>query len=500
MNAHPRLLVSLACLASGCLPPISQLWQGPLPTTPSAPTGTTGDTGAFTPVDPVPLEVFASAGWLGEGADNRFGNLVANVGDIDGDGMADLAVSAPKQDRGLTDVHYVFALRNLASGSGLGEPRADAAMIITGPKAGLRQGQYLTAVRGTGGNLRAFAIGASHAPGDGDETDRGAVYLAHAPLPSALTLPTPAAFVPDGPLTLWVGAGTGGYLGHSVVVTPEDGASPASIVVAAPAVTSPNRLAQVFVLPDTLDGQLHGTAEALATFDAETPGDDAGRGLAVADVTGDGVRDLLIGAPAIGPDLVGDAGVAYVVAGPFTDGSLADALMIVDGQEGDELGMGMHAADIDGDGIDDPILSSKPGWFVVHASELGPDLQRNVRPASYLDLTATVPAARRDDSCDEAVAGDLDRDGTLDLAVGDCSKDSLLGGTVNVFYDVARLSGEIALDHADVIIAGTGDATGGSLTLLDRPDGEWLAIGAEQFDFAGTLDLGAAFLIGTDVF
>ncbi len=102
-------------------------------------------------------------------------------------------------------------------------------------------------------------------------------------------------------------------------------------------------------------------ADAPVTIVGETAGDLAGRALAAAgDFDGDGNADLLVGAPAAGLE---NEGAAYLLLGPVTAGrTLADADARWQGQEA-YARMGWAAAggdDIDQDGYDD-ILVVAPG-------------------------------------------------------------------------------------------------------------------------------------------
>src|SRR4029453_5638086 len=92
------------------------------------------------------------------------------------------------------------------------------------------------------------------------------------------------------------------------------------------------------------------------------PDDDFGWSLAPAgDVNGDGVPDLLAGAPS--NDAVdGFAGRAYLFLGPFTaPRSAADADAIISAEAfGDNLGISVASAgDTDGDGRDDLLLGAR---------------------------------------------------------------------------------------------------------------------------------------------
>jgi len=119
--------------------------------------------------------------------------------------------------------------------------------------------------------------------------------------------------------------------------------------------------AVVVLTPATLSDA---PAWSLADADAVLWGPEASRAGTDAscqdDLTGDGVPDLLVGAPYAGE---GDAGAVYVVSGVgLTDGALADraAAVWTTGVDGELLGSSLAVGDVDGDGVLD-LISGAPG-------------------------------------------------------------------------------------------------------------------------------------------
>jgi len=116
-------------------------------------------------------------------------------------------------------------------------------------------------------------------------------------------------------------------------------------------------------------GRLHvisgRTAAELFTVDGELPGDGFGSAVALTgDVDGDTVADLVVGAPFADPAAGPDAGRVYVLSG--ADGSVVRTL---DGQATDDrFGTAVCAAhDVDGDGVRD-VVAGAPGHDTAGAN------------------------------------------------------------------------------------------------------------------------------------
>ncbi|RME29157.1 MAG: hypothetical protein D6798_00750 [Deltaproteobacteria bacterium] len=246
----------------------------------------------------------------------------------------------------------------------------------------------------------------------------------------------------------------------------------------------------------------------------------AGRGVAgVPDFTGDGVPDIVIGAS--GDDSAGNqAGVAWVLAGPPTDGVISDLAVaeLWGAAAGDQAGRELAAiGDIDGDGLTDVAVgahfnddggSNAGAVYIVLGGATG--------GASLDDADGTLIGRDATDLAGHAVAGagDVDGDGTPDLLIGADGRDSagenagaayvVLGPVsgVHPLDDEIELLGEAAGDGAGAAVASAGDLDhdGRAEIIVGAPGSDRLAIdgGAAYLVYgppADGLDLGSADLV-----
>ena len=208
-------------------------------------------------------------------------------------------------------------------------------------------------------------------------------------------------------------------------------------------------------------------------------GEGGGFGTSVAglaDVTGDGHPDVIVGAPTAGPD---GAGRVYVFAGGPAASSTP--IVVLDGEApGDGFGQVVSSpGDVDGDGFDDVMVlaagrtgsdASRGRAYVFHTATLSPSPDIVIDPGAGRRLLAL--AGER---------GDMNFDGHADIAytVGPASTDA--SGAVRVHYGGATLS---AAHDLSLPAAAPGEDFGAALVWagdLDLDGVSDLAVGAPSY-------------------
>jgi hypothetical protein len=162
---------------------------------------------------------------------------------------------------------------------------------------------------------------------------------------------------------------------------------------------------------------------------------ELGSAVASADVDGDGIADLLVGAPSHGRSV----GRAYILLGPVT-GSIAaeDGLVIDPGSlsSGGALGAAVAGGDANDDGTDDLVVVEKRtnSMYVL----LGPVTASG--DTAGADTTFVDPSRRDGILTQLAMSSDADGDGTADLVVGAGHTDAtyVISGTSSGSADLAR--------------------------------------------------------------
>jgi hypothetical protein len=277
-----------------------------------------------------------------------FGDRASN-GDFDGDGVDDVIVAGsvvPVVKGSWADGMVLFYRGPLESGV-LEIPKADA--IFTGD-SGSQAGSGLTSARDTDGDgVSDVAIGAS-----GHDSGAGAVFVFHGPISGALDATSAdVEYKADDPGDRFgARARWGGDL---------DGDGTIDLLASAPAADggAATNEGKTFVFYGPLDTSMN-AREALAYFEGSMSNSDFGDGLdGETDVDGDGFFDVLVGARS--DDTYDNAaGGTFLFYGPFAGPRVsAGADVIFYGTTKDQSGTDVELMDYDGDGLSD-IVSGAP--------------------------------------------------------------------------------------------------------------------------------------------
>jgi hypothetical protein len=369
---------------------------------------------------------------------DRFGSALADTGDLEGDGVTDLAVGAPGDDEGGTDRGAVWILfmnsdgtvdtqQKIADSSGSFDGKLDDAD---------RFGSAVAAL----GDLNADGVNdlAVGAPGDDDGgTDRGAVWILFLDAVGKVRLSQKIADTSGG------FGGTlndGDQFGSAVASIGDlDGDGIGDLAVGAPdANESGTGRGEIWILFMDQDGRVKSQqkiADGSGGFKGSlNDGDHFGDAVStLGDLDGDGIPDLAVGAP--GDDDGGtDRGAVWILF-MDRDGRVRSEQKIADGSGNfkgdlnDNDGFGSAVADpgdLDGDGTPDLAVGA-PG-----SDDGGTD--RGAVWLLFLDEAGKVSSNRQisstngnfggklddGDQFGSAITGlgDLDGNGMPDLAVG----------------------------------------------------------------------------------
>ncbi len=349
---------------------------------------------------------------------NHVGDTFSPAGDVDGDGRDDFWASDQFHDEsgGTTPLTGAAFLMTGGRGTGVGFSYSGAAATLVGDRAYAEAGFAVAGGHDVNGDGVPDVL-VSADPGGGE----GEVFYVTGPYASGVSS------LADAEGRIYT-ATPGDYLGYSLRLTPWGTASSVAMVLGAPNQDEGGAAAgSVYVFWTEPAGDTDVNDADLQVV-GENAGDAAGFSLGAGDVTGDGVTDVVIGAPG-----QGDAGAVYVVSGDSSGlVDLRDAVVRITGAyAGDELGYAVASGgDVTGDGVDD-VVAGAPGWYQPYESGIAYVMSIGVVPGVSVTTAATgsayvsTPAARFGTYAD--IPGDLDLDGFADviasapLYVGSCS-------------------------------------------------------------------------------
>lgn len=360
---------------------------------------------------------------------DRFGHSVTNLGDVDGDGVTDLAVGASQDDTGGNAFGAVYVLFMNTDGS------VKSSKKIADGSGGLTlalQDRFGVSVAGLGDidgdGVPDLAVGAYY---DGAQ-DRGAVYVLR--LNADGTVKGRAKIASGSGVTV----AAYDYFGGAVAALGDlDGDGITDIAVGAHGKGGAANKGAVHIVLLNSDGTAKSDLE-ISDGQSNGPtlsnGDYFGRSVtSLGDIDGDGVPDLAVGAT--GDDTGGtDRGAVHILR-LNSDGTVKAKNKIANGTTGaptlansDFFGSAVAAVgDQDGDGVTDLAV----GAFFDDTGDVGSDhgaihillMNSDGTPKSSKKIAKNTnggPTLTGDDHFGSAIAylGNLDNDGLGDLAVG----------------------------------------------------------------------------------
>jgi hypothetical protein len=415
----------------------------------------------------------------GESAKSSSGYSVSSAGDVNGDGLTDLIVGAEEADNGKGRSYVVYGkttgtaidLSSVVGGTG--------GFVIYGESTSYRIGKSVSAAGDVNGDgLADLILGTTSAWTKGGrsfvlfgKTDNAAINL------SLMLAGGGGGFVINGDSTTL-------FIGQSVSAAGDvNGDGLADLVVGA---NDPRNLSggrSYVVFGKTSVGILNMSAVANGSGGFAINGDknttqSSGWSVSAAgDVNGDGLADLIVGAP----DASDKKGRSYVVFGKTTSNALNLTAVaagvggfVINGDGASQIsGFSVSSAgDVNGDGLSDLILGAPEPKnlggrsYVVFGKTTGTamDLSAVQNGSGGFAINGDSTSQRSGHSV--SAAGDVNGDGLADLIIGASEANDFRGRTYVIFGNTTGVFAQSAVDWMGTDGADTRSDNGTASTLV----------------------------------
>ncbi len=431
----------------------------------------------------------ADAKLIGEVAGDLAGYAVCGAGDVNGDGMDDVFVGAYEADTTGPSAGISYLVHGPITGD-VDLSTADA--ILEGEFSGDRSGVAVAAGDVDGNGYQDLIVGAYL--DDEGGSSAGAGYIVYGPTTG--TTPLGSAD------TKFIGEQAGDYAGMSVAAGDVNADGYDDVLVGARRSSiGGTDTGTAYLIYGPVYGWIDLSA-ADAAFTGEVTGDNLGRDRCLAvggDLDDDGVGDVALGSP--GDYYLAQAGKVHLVFSPYT-GTLdlgSDDATLTGELLGTEAGM-VDMGDVNGDGIDDLMVGGPA--HTGQGADSGAAYVQYGPVTADMDLVSADVRIYGDAAGDEvgtsvAIAGDMDGDGYIDIALGAPGDDDAGTDAGAAYLFNGPLIGQLAMTVATAQFTGeSADDDFGYLDTAGDIDGDGyddLIVGA-PFNDEGGDQAGAAYI------